>query len=97
MSGAASPTALRVLLRTDDPVRRRGLAAMVEAAGHHVVTETPDVVLCDLARDAAPPAEAEAPVVVLTSDAMNGEQPAGVLPREVTAAQLARLRGFAGF
>lgn len=88
MSEAANPAPLRVLLRAGDPVRGRGLAAMVEASGHQVVTEMPDVVLCDLARDAAPPAEAEAPVVVLTSDAMNAEQPAGVLPREVTAAQL---------
>jgi len=56
---------LRVLLRADDPVRRQRLAAMVEAVGHLVVSDTPDVVLCDLARDAAPPAEAEAPVVVL--------------------------------
>jgi two-component system nitrate/nitrite response regulator NarL len=88
MNEPATPAALRVLLRAGDPVRRRGLAAMVEGAGHLVVTETPDVVLCDLARDATPPAEAEAPVVVLTNDAMRGEQPAGVLPREVTAAQL---------
>jgi two-component system nitrate/nitrite response regulator NarL len=95
MSEAASP-ALRVLLRASDPVRRRGLAAMVEGAGHLLVTETPDVVLCDLERDAASPAEAEAPVVVLTGHAMNGEQPAGVLPREVTAAQLdAALRAVA--
>ena len=69
MSEPAGAAALRVLLRTGDPVRRRGLAAMVEGAGHLVVTEAPDVVLCDLARDAAPPAEAEAPVVVLTSAA----------------------------
>ena len=96
MSEPASPVPLRVLLRAGDAVRRRGLAAMVEGAGHLVVTETPDVVLCDLARDAAPPAEAEAPVVVLTGDALRGEQPAGVLPREVTAAQLdAALRAVA--
>jgi DNA-binding NarL/FixJ family response regulator len=96
MSEAAG-TALRVLLRADDPVRRRGLAAMVEAAGHAVVVgETPDVVLCDLAGDAAPPVEAEAPVVALTDNARNGEQPAGVLPREVAAAQLdAALRAVA--
>ena len=81
-------SALRILLRVGDPIRRKGLAAMVEAAGHLVVAETPDVVLCDLAHDAAPPAEAEAPVVVLTSQAMNGEQPAGVLPRDVSTAQL---------
>jgi two-component system, NarL family, nitrate/nitrite response regulator NarL len=88
MSEAASPAALRVLLRAGDAVRRRGLAAMVEAAGHKLVTDTPDVVLCDLARDAAPPPEAEAPVIALTDHAMTGEQPAGVLPRTVTATQL---------
>jgi two-component system nitrate/nitrite response regulator NarL len=80
--------ALRVLLHADDPVRRRGLTAMLEAAGHLVVAETPDVMLCDLASDMDPPAEAEAPVVVLTSQATRGEQPAGVLSREVTASQL---------
>ena len=37
------------------------------------MTETPDVVLCDLARDAEPPAEAEAPVVVLTDQALPSE------------------------
>jgi two-component system, NarL family, nitrate/nitrite response regulator NarL len=84
----AAPHTLRVLLRTDDAVRRQGLAAMVEAAGHIIVAETPDVVLCDLARDADPPAEAEAPVVVLTGHRLRGDQPAGVLPREVTALQL---------
>jgi two-component system, NarL family, nitrate/nitrite response regulator NarL len=84
----AERSPLRVLLRAGDPVRRQGLAAMVTAAGHLVVSDTPDVVLCDLAHDATPPGEAEAPVVVLTSQVMNGEQPAGVLPREVTGAQL---------
>jgi DNA-binding NarL/FixJ family response regulator len=82
------PAPLRVLLRAGDPVRRQGLAAMVERAGHRLVTEAPDVVLCDLAPDTAPPAEAEAPVVVLAAHAMRGGQPAGVLPREVGAAQL---------
>lgn len=93
MAGSSPATtvevaALRVLLRAGDPIRRQGLAAMVTAAGHLVVSDTPDVVLCDLAHDATPPGEAEAPVVVLTSQVMNGEQPAGVLPREVTGAQL---------
>jgi DNA-binding NarL/FixJ family response regulator len=46
------------------------------------------VLLCDLALDADPPAEAEAPVVALTSLPMRGDQPAGVLPREVTVEQL---------
>ena len=52
--------------------------------------ETPDVVLCDLARDAVPPGEAEAPVIVLTDRSLSGEQPAGVLPRAVTAAAARR-------
>ena len=87
---------LRVLLRAGDPVRRQGLAAMLEAAGHTPVSETPDVVLCDLARDAVPPGEAEAPVIVLTDRSLPGEQPAGVLPHAVTAAQLdAALRAVA--
>jgi DNA-binding NarL/FixJ family response regulator len=87
---------LRVLLRAGDPVRRQGLAAMLEAAGHLPVSETPDVVLCDLARDAVPPGEAEAPVIALTERLRSGEQPAGVLPRGVTTAQLdAALRAVA--
>ena len=32
---------LRILLRTDDPVRRQGLAAMLEAAGHVLVDRDP--------------------------------------------------------
>jgi two-component system, NarL family, nitrate/nitrite response regulator NarL len=87
---------LRILLHADDPVRMRGLAAMVEGAGHVVVGETPDVVLCDLANDAALPPEAEAPVVALSADMTDREQPAGVLPRDVGAAQLdAALRAVA--
>ena len=87
---------LRILLRADDPVRRQGLAAMLEATGHALVAETPDVVLCDLARDAELPGEAEAPVVALTDRPLRGEQPAGVLPRTVTAEQLdAALRAVA--
>jgi hypothetical protein len=58
---------------------------MLETAGHTPVAETPDVVLCDLARDAIPPGEAEAPVLVLTDQSLPGEQPAGVLPHAVTA------------
>ena len=46
--------------------------------------------------DAEPPGEAEAPVVALTDQPLPGEQPAGVLPRTVTAAQLdAALRAVA--
>ena len=87
---------LRVLLLAHDPVRRRGLIAMLEAAGHELVTETPDVVLCDLAGMAKPAAEADAPVVALADGVIQGEQPAGVLPREVSSVQLdAALRAVA--
>jgi two-component system, NarL family, nitrate/nitrite response regulator NarL len=79
---------LRILLRADDPVRRQGIAAMLEDAGHTLVTDAPDVVLCDLVRGSRPPAEADAPVVALTDVALRGDQPAGVLPRTVGAAQL---------
>jgi two-component system, NarL family, nitrate/nitrite response regulator NarL len=79
---------LRILLRTDDPVRRQGLGTMLESAGHMLVTDTPDVVLCDLRHEIEPPAEAEAPVLALTDEAIRGEEPAGVLPRAVTLAQL---------
>jgi two-component system, NarL family, nitrate/nitrite response regulator NarL len=88
MSQSPGPVALRVLLHAGDPVRRQGLAAMLEAAGHRVVTDSADVVVCDLPRNADSPAESEAPVVVLTDESMRGEQPAGVLPRAVNAAQL---------
>ena len=87
---------LRILLRADDPVRRQRIAAMLEEAGHLLVADTPDVVLCDLTRDARPPAEAEAPAIALTDAALRGDQSAGVLPRTVTAAQLdAALRAVA--
>jgi DNA-binding NarL/FixJ family response regulator len=79
---------LRVLLRSGDQVRREGLAAMLEAAGHTLVADSPDVVICDLERDVEPVAEAEAPVLVLTDRDLLNEQPAGILPRAVTAAQL---------
>ena len=87
---------LRVQLHASDPVRRQGLAAMLDGAGHLRVTETPDVILCDLAPDAEPPGEAEAPVIVLTDRMLTGDQPAGILPHGVTAAQLdAALRAVA--
>jgi len=87
MSEPAGP-ALRVLLAAGDPVRWHGLAAVLEAAGHSLVTDTPDVVLHDLPRGASPPTEADAPVVLLTDRVPSGAQPAGVLPREVTPTQL---------
>jgi two-component system, NarL family, nitrate/nitrite response regulator NarL len=95
MSGAGG---LRVRVHTTDPVRRRGLAVMLEAAGHVLTDETPDVELCDMDQASSPlPKEAEAPVVALTTGSPAGA-PAGVLAPDATAEQLdAALRAvFAG-
>lgn len=95
MSGAGG---LRVRIHANDPVRRRGLAVMLQAAGHVVTDEPPDVELCDMDRVSSPlPKEAEAPVVALTAGSPSGA-PAGVLAPDVTAEQLdAALRAvFAG-
>jgi two-component system nitrate/nitrite response regulator NarL len=89
---------LRVRVHANDPVRRRGLVAMLEAAGHILTDETPDVELCDMDRASSPlPKEAEAPVVALTIGFPAGA-PAGVLAPDATAEQLdAALRAvFAG-
>lgn len=79
---------LRVKLLASDPLRRRGLAAMLEAAGHAVVDEATDVVLCDLPPGATPAEEAEAPVVMLSDQPPRGAAPSGVLSRALTAEQL---------
>lgn len=76
---------LRVRIHAADPVRHRGLAAILEAAGHTVTDETPDVELCD--SGAAVPAESEAPVVALVNPASAGE-PAGLLPPDATDTQI---------
>jgi two-component system, NarL family, nitrate/nitrite response regulator NarL len=89
---------LRIRVHASDPVRRRGLVAMLQAAGHVLTDETPDVELCDMDRLSSPlPKEAEAPVVALTRSSPAGA-PAGVLAPEATAEQLdAALRAvFAG-
>jgi DNA-binding CsgD family transcriptional regulator len=78
---------LHVRLAVTDPARRRGLAAMLTAAGHIVVDEAADVVLCDLLPGSTPPPEAEAPVLALT-DGTAPDLLAGVLPRAVEHAQL---------
>jgi two-component system nitrate/nitrite response regulator NarL len=78
---------LRVKIIAADPIRRHGLTAVLAEAGHTTVADSPDVVLFDAGPSAAPPPEAEAPVVVLT-DRMPADPPAGVLPREVSAAWL---------
>ncbi len=96
--GMSGTGGLRVRVHAADPVRRRGLAAMVEAAGHVLTDETPDLELCDMDRASSPlPKEAEAPVVALTTGMPIGA-PAGVLAPDVSAAQLdAALRAvFAG-
>jgi two-component system, NarL family, nitrate/nitrite response regulator NarL len=89
---------LRIRVHATDPVRRHGLAAMLQEAGHVLTDETPDVELCDLDRSSPPlPKEAEAPVVALSRGTPNGA-PAGVLMPDATAEQLdAALRAvFAG-
>lgn len=75
---------LRVRIHAADPVRRRGLAAMLAAAGHAVTDETPDVELCDAGE--AAPAETEAPVVALAAAPGGGH--AGLLAPDATAQQL---------
>lgn len=78
---------LHVRLAVTDPVRRRTLSAMLSAAGHTVVDEAADVVLCDLLTGSTPPPEAEAPVLALT-DGPAPEWLAGVLSRGVGQEQL---------
>ncbi|MGA9867150.1 MAG: response regulator transcription factor [Acetobacteraceae bacterium] len=75
---------LRVEVRAEDPIRRRGLAAMLAGAGFVLAHDAPDVVLCD---DAAPGAEVEAPVVALT-DRIAPPDAAGVLPRAAQPCQI---------
>jgi two-component system, NarL family, nitrate/nitrite response regulator NarL len=86
--GSVSTSGLHILLRTDDLVRRQGLAAMLEASGHELVDAAPDVVLCDVSAHIDLPAESEAPVVALTDHPLGGETPAGLLPRTIDATQL---------
>ncbi len=77
---------LRVRVHTTDPVRRLGLTAMLETAGHAVTEETPDVELCD--GGGSLPRESEAPVVALTAVSPSSGAPAGVLAPDATAKQL---------
>ena len=78
---------LRVRLVASDPIRRHGLTAVLAEAGHTVAAGAPDVVLFDSGPGATPPLESDAPVVMLT-DRLPDAPPAGVLPREVSAAWL---------
>jgi DNA-binding CsgD family transcriptional regulator len=89
-----SQPGLRVRVHAADPVRRRGLASIVEASGHSVTADTPDVELCD--GSAPRPAESEAPVVLLRNTPFGGSPPAGLLPPDAPAGQLdAALRAVA--
>jgi DNA-binding NarL/FixJ family response regulator len=67
-------------------MRRRGLTAMLEAAGHTVTDDTPDVELCDTHQPSPP--EAEAPVLALATTLPAGGTPAGVLSPDATPGQL---------
>lgn len=82
MSEDAAP-ALRVLIAASDPLRRRGLAAIVSGAGHRQVTrpDEADVVLADGAAEAA-----EGLPVVALGTAEAGQ--AGLLPGAATPAQI---------
>jgi two-component system nitrate/nitrite response regulator NarL len=79
---------LRIRLHVSDVARRQELTALLEASGHVLADESPDVELCDIARGAAVPGEADAPVIVLTNRLPSGDPPAGILSREVSARQL---------
>jgi DNA-binding NarL/FixJ family response regulator len=74
---------LRVRIHARDAVRRRGLIAMLETAGHAVTEDTPDIELCDTGEPL--PREAEAPVVALS---ITSGAPAGMLAPGATAEQL---------
>lgn len=73
---------LRIRVHAADPVRRRGLTAMLQAAGHAATDDTPDVELCDTGT--TPPREAEAPVVAF--GATSGAS--GMLSPDATSEQL---------
>ena len=80
------PGGLRVRIHATDEVRRRGLTAMLQGAGHAVTNDTPDVELCD--GGGSLPRESEAPVVALTTLARVSGAPAGMLAPDATAEQL---------
>jgi DNA-binding NarL/FixJ family response regulator len=59
---------------------------MVQAAGHVVTDDTPDVELCDAG--VTLPRESEAPVVGFAAGRTGSDAPAGLLPPGATAEQL---------
>jgi DNA-binding NarL/FixJ family response regulator len=78
-------TGLRVRMEVSDPVRSRGLSAMLESAGHTITTDAPDVTLCDIGHTAR---ETETPVVALTAGATVIGAPAGILAADAPVEQL---------
>jgi DNA-binding NarL/FixJ family response regulator len=82
MSGSVG---LRIRLHAADPVRRQGLTTMLQAAGHTVAEDMPDVVLCDVGQAVQ---ETEAPVVALSNGAPVIGSPAGVLAADAAPEQL---------
>lgn len=70
---------LRVRLIAADPVRRQVLAGILAQAGHALVANAPDVLLCD-GVPAPPLADAEVPALVL-ADHLRLPHVAGLLPR----------------
>jgi DNA-binding CsgD family transcriptional regulator len=84
---------LRVRLHAQDPVRRRGLEAMLLAGGHTITQDSPDVALCDVNQSAP---ETEAPTLALTAGAAVTGSPAGLLAADASPEQLdAALRAVA--
>ena len=91
----AAPVKLRVALRADDPLRRRGLAALVTAAGHEVAEadDDADLLLLDIPLADGAPEPPELPAVSLGDPAADTE---GLLPPDPSPAQLdAALRAVA--
>lgn len=79
---------LSVLIAAADPLRRRGLAAILGAAGHRVAASPreADVVLADGAADAAERLSPPGLPIVALGAAEAGQ--AGLLPAEATPAQI---------
>jgi two-component system nitrate/nitrite response regulator NarL len=79
--------AARVALLAEDSVRARGLAALVEAAGHVVAADSAEVLVADAAALAAEDTVPALPVVALGPADPDGPY-AAVLPRAPSARQL---------
>ena len=79
---------LRIAVEAGDPIRRRGLLAMMQAAGHQVAPPAEaDVLLVDLNPGEQVPGPGDTPLTVLTDDPSLEDDAhlAAVLPRRVSA------------